>query len=138
MIPPSLMNASYLFTLIPFWEEEPVPPPPCTEPAAEGSDAPPAETTEPVSGQPEGDADGVNDEVAVRLVFKGFRLGFMTDWVAEVNPGYERFVEHGSDDDADRQRQDQRARNAVRPNPHAAGSPEQPRAEPSAPSDSGE
>jgi hypothetical protein len=47
----------------------------------------------------------------------------MTDFTAEANPGYERFAENRSDDDADRHRQEQRARNAVRPNPHAASEP---------------
>jgi len=122
MIPPSLMNASFLFTLIPIWEEEPVPPSPCPAPDADGSD-PTTASSPSAAAQSGGDADGVNDQVALRMVFKGYRLGVMTDFTAEANPGYERFAENRSDDDADRHRQEQRARNAVRPNPHAASEP---------------
>jgi hypothetical protein len=138
MIPPSLLNASFLFTLIPIWEQEPVTPTPCPAPAAEGYDAPATESTELPSGLPAGDADGINDQVALRMVFKGYRLAVVPDWEAQVNPGYERFAENRNDDDAERQRQDQRARSAVRPNPHAATNPEQAGSAPSAPSDSGE
>jgi hypothetical protein len=138
---PSLLDVGYYFTWVPVWEDEPVPPAPEQPPggecgAAEGSSEPDTEAA--ATTEPGGDADGVNDEVAVRSVFKGYRLGLMTDWVAEVNPGYERFVENRSDDDADRQRQDQRARSALRTNPHAAQSLEQHDPEPSAPSDSGD
>jgi hypothetical protein len=124
MIPPSLMNASFLFTLIPIWEQEPVPAPqPCPAPdGTDGNDGPNASTAAAAADAPAaGDADGVNDQVALRMVFKGYRLGVMTDFTAEANPGYERFAENRNDDDADRQRQEQRTRSAVRPSPHAAG-----------------
>jgi hypothetical protein len=123
MIPPSLMNASFLFTLIPIWEEEPIPAPqPCPAPdSADGNDGTNAPTAAAADdAQPTGDADGVNDQMALRMVFKGYRLGVMTDFTAEANPGYERFAENRSDDDAERQRQEQRTRSAVRPSPHAA------------------
>jgi hypothetical protein len=102
MIPPSLLNASFLFTLIPIWEQEPAPlPPPCPAPPDSTDNG--ADGTAPAA-QSAGDADGVNDQVALRMVFKGYRLGITTDWNAEVNQGYERFVESRSDDDAERQR----------------------------------
>jgi hypothetical protein len=135
MIPPSLLNTNFLFTLIPIWEPEPVPPQPCPETTDDPANTS-GEASARSSAQPNGDADGVNDQVALRMVFKGFRLGLMTDWQAEAFAGYERFVENRSDDDEDRQRQDQRVRSAVRPSPHAANGPEQPGAAPSAPSDS--
>ena len=131
MIPPSLLNANFLFTLIPIWEPEP---PATTDDPANPS----GETSAQSSAQPTGDADGINDQVALRMVFKGFRLGLMTDWQAEAFAGYERFVENRSDDDEDRQRQNERARSALRPNPHAASGPEQPGTTPSAPSNSDE
>jgi hypothetical protein len=118
MIPPSLLNASFLFTLIPIWEQEPVPPPPCTTPPENTDNG--ADGTAPTA-ESAGDADGVNDQVALRMVFKGYRLGITTDWNAEVNQAYERFVESHSDDDAERQRQNQRAGSPVRPNPPPAG-----------------
>jgi hypothetical protein len=119
MIPPSLLNASFLFTLIPIWEQEPAPlPPPCPAPPDSTDNG--ADGTAPAA-QSAGDADGVNDQVALRMVFKGYRLGITTDWNAEVNQGYERFVESRSDDDAERQRQNQRAGSPVRPNPPPAG-----------------
>jgi hypothetical protein len=68
------------------------------------------------------------------MVFKGYKLGVMTDYQAEVFSGYERCVENRSDDDEERQRQDQRARSAVRPNPPAASGPQQPGTAPSTPS----
>jgi hypothetical protein len=137
MIPPSLLSTNFLFTLIPIWEPAPAPPEPC--PATTDDPANPSgEASAPSSTQPNGDADGINDQVALRMVFKGFRLGLMTDWQAEAFAGYERFVENRSDDDEDRQRQDQRSRSAVRLNPNAASGPEQPGTTPSAPSDSGE
>ena len=126
MIPPSLFNANLLFTLIPIWEPEPVP--------ADDAAATPSEANAESSTQPHGDADGVNDQVALRMVFKGYKLGVMTDYQAEHFSGYERFVENRSDDDEERQRQDQRARSAVRPNPPAASGPQQPGTTPSAPS----
>ena len=138
---PSLLEVGYYFTWVPIWEDEPVSPPSEPTPggecaAAEGGREPDTEAA--AATESGGDADGVNDEVAVRSVFKGFRLGVLTDWTAVLNPGYEHWVENRSDDDADRQRQDQRARSAVRPNPHAAGAPEQPDTAASAPSDGGD
>ena len=135
MIPPSLMNANFLFTLIPIWEQEPVPPTPCPAPT-------PTIRSDKASSridatQPDGDADGVNDQVALRMVFKGYRLR-RHDRLhqAEAFAGYERFVENRSDDDEDRQRQDQRARSAVRSESACRERSEQPGTTPSAPSDS--
>ena len=120
MIPPSLLNASFLFTLVPIWEQEPAPAPPCPPPGADAPDAPATEAAPASNASVGADADGVNDQVALRMVFKGYRLAVMTDWAAEANPGYERWVENRGDDEAERQRQDQRARSAVRPSsPHA-------------------
>jgi hypothetical protein len=130
MIPPSLMNGSFLFTLIPIWEPEPVP---ADDPAAA-----PNETNADSSAQANGDADGVSDQAALRMVFKGYKLGVMTDWQAEAFTGYERSVENRSDEDAERERQNQRARSVVRANPHAPAGPEQAGTAPSAPSDSAE
>lgn len=141
MIPPSLLNASFMFTLLPIWEQEPVPTEPCPAPASapEGSDASNTESNSQPSGQPAGDADGINDQVALRMVFKGYKLAVVPQWEAEANPGYERWVENRGDDDAERQRQDQRARSAIRPaSPQGPSGPEQPDTAPSAPSDGGE
>jgi hypothetical protein len=139
MIPPSLLNASFLFTLVPIWEQEPVSPAPCPAPATDGHDPTPSESGTTPSGQPAGDADGINDQVALRMVLKGYKLAVIPDWVAEANPGYDHWVEGRSDDDAERQRQDQRARSAIRPaSPQGPSGPEQPDTAPSAPSDGGE
>jgi len=141
MIPPSLLTASYIFTLLPIWEQEPVPTEPCPAPASapDGSDASNTESNSQPSGQPAGDADGINDQVALRMVLKGYKLAVVPQWEAEANPGYERWVENRGDDDAERQRQEQRARSAVRPtSPQGPSGPEQPGAVPSAPSDSDE
>jgi hypothetical protein len=124
MIPPSFLTGSFLFTLIPVWEQEPAAPAPCPAPPPDDGAAPEqaAAPSESASGA---DADGVNDQVALRMVFKGYKLGVTTDWVAEVNPGHVRWGENRSDDDADRQRQDQRARSAARPAlPQAPGAPD--------------
>ena len=128
MIPPSLMNGSFLFTLIPIWEPAPAPSPPCPDDPA----ATPAEADAASDPEPRSDADGVNDQVALRMVFKGFRLAVVTDWQAEAFTGYERWVENRADDDAERERQNQRARGAVRPNPHTPSGPEQAGTAPSA------
>lgn len=133
MIPPSLLNITYYFSLLPVWEQEPVPTEPCPTPAASDGSQPDGESaTPPANAQPAGDADGINDQVALRLVFKGYKLTAVEDWNCLSNTGYERWVENRADDDAERQRQDQRARSATRPNPHAPTGPEQPGTTPSA------
>ena len=111
MIPPTLMYASYLFTAVPIFEQEPLDPP-------SSGEAPPAGCTSAEAGgapapQAAGDADGINDQVAFRLVFKGFRWAAVPHWEAEVNPGYERWVEGRSDDAAEHAREDERTRLAA-------------------------
>jgi len=120
MIPPSMLNASFLFTLVPIWEQEQVPPAPCQAPATDGDEPTASESGAAPSGQPAGDADGTNDQVALRMVLKGYKLAVVPSWAAEANPGYERWVEGRSDDDAERQ--EQRARAGTRPKPPVASS----------------
>ena len=137
MIPPSLLNVSYLFTLVPIWEQEPVATPSAGASPANADD-PATDAAAQPNGQTGADADGVNDQVAMRMVLKGYRLSVMPDWLAEANPGYTHWVENRSDDDneAERQRQAQLAR--ARLNPHApSGEPEAGSAPPTS-SDSGE
>ncbi len=124
MIPPSFLTGSFLLTWIPVWEQEPAAPEPnATAPTDDG--AAPEQAAAPSDSSAGADADGVNDQVALRMIFKGYKLGVTTDWVAEVNPGHVRWAENRSDDDADRQRQDQRARGSARPAlPQAAGGPD--------------
>jgi hypothetical protein len=134
MIPPSLLDVTYYFSWVPCWEDEPVAP---TEPAPEGAN-PSAESgnesnTEaaPAAEQPGGDADGVNDVVAVHRVFKGYRLVAIPDYTATAFTGYTRWIESGQDEDLERGRRDERARRAVNPHP----TPSQAAPEQAAPSD---
>lgn len=124
MIPPSLLNISYYFSLLPIYEQAPAEPAaPCPPPASDAGDAN-ADTPAPETNvQPGGDADGINDQVALRMVFKGYKLTAIPQWEAQANAGYERWIESGGDDDAERQRQDQRARGTVKPQPPVAGGP---------------
>ena len=132
IIPPTLLGLTYYFAAVPIYESEPVPPPPAN-PAGDGDGG--AGPLRPPAAVPLGDADGVNDQVATRLVFKGYKWVPMPSWEAESNPDYEVWIENRDDNDAERQRQDQRARSAVRPNPHAATGLDQPGSAPAAPID---
>ena len=121
MIPPSLLNITYYFSLLPVWEQEPVPTEQSQTPAAaDGSDTPEANAQS--AGQPGADADGVNDQVAMRMVLKGYKLTAIPQWEAQANADYERWVEDRSDEDAERNRQDQRARSARPSHAPSAGS----------------
>ena len=116
MIPPSLLNVTYYFSLLPVWEQEPVPTEQSQTPAAADGSGTNEANAQP-SGQPGADADGVNDQVAMRMVLKGYKLSATPQWEAQANAGYEQWIEDRGDEDAERHRQDQRARGA-RPNPH--------------------
>jgi hypothetical protein len=136
MIPPSLLSISYYFSLVSIWENEPTEPAPSPLPdgGCEGSDEATPAAAQPLSS----DADGINDQVAMRRVFKGYKLEAVPQWEALANSGYERHVENRHDDDLDRARRDERSRNTRPATTPAANGPDQPDAAPPASSDSGE
>jgi hypothetical protein len=116
MISPSLLDISYYFSLVPCWEDEPVAPAPEQNPegacgSAEGANEPNAEAT--AASEAAGDADGINDVVAVHRVFKGYRLVAVPDYTATAFTGYTRWIEDRQDDDLERGRRDERARHAA-------------------------
>jgi hypothetical protein len=139
MIPPSLLSISYYFSLVSIWENEPTEPAPSPLPdgGCDGTDGATPTAAESAAQGPAGDADGVNDQVALRRVFKGYKLEAVPQWEALANSGYERFVENRHDDDLDRARRDERSRNARPATTPAAGGPEQTDAAPPISGDSG-
>jgi hypothetical protein len=125
---PSLLEVGYYFTWVPVWEDEPVSPAPEQPPSGESAAAevgsePETEAAAPT--EPGGDADGVNDEVAVRRIFKGYRLEAMPDYTATAFSGYVRYIDNRQDEDIEHGRRDEHARRAVSPHPGSTQAPEQ-------------
>jgi hypothetical protein len=123
VIPPSLLNIGYYFSLLPIYEQEPAPTSPSPAPADVADAEPGSAAANPATG---GDADGINDQVALRMVFKGYKLIAVPQWEAQANSGYEHAMDNRADDSEERRRQDQRARSTVHPQPPAATNTEQP------------
>lgn len=138
MIPPSLLNIGYYFALLPVYEQQPAVPAASDSPSSSDGGEPDSGACAPATteGAVGADADGINDQVALRMVLKGYKLTAVRQWEALANPGYEHFIETRDDDSDERQRQDQRARSIVRPNPQPGHDTVDPAgAAPTAPSD---